>query len=120
MPRSAGEDAARRAVEVTGDVSVENATIVELVPTANIAAGEHVHGFDGARFVREGDDIPAADVYVVRDAHRHPWMQAVDRDGAVVVEVGLPVWKPLRARGYLATYGRSRVSLTAAAERLGL
>lgn len=118
---SRGVDAARRAIEVSGDLTLPaDPTIVELVPTANIAAGEHVHGFAGARFVREGDDIPAADVYVVRDAHRHPWMQAVDRDGAVVVEVGLPVWKPLRARGYLATYGRSRVSLTAAAERLGL
>ncbi|HEX5448868.1 MAG TPA: hypothetical protein VFW85_02280 [Gaiellaceae bacterium] len=105
-----------------GDVHVaRGATIVELVPTANIAAGEHVHGFAGARFVREGDDIPAADVYVVRDAHRHQWMRdAADREGAVVVEVGLPVWQPSQARGYLATYGRSRVSLTAAAERLGL
>ena len=116
-----GLDAARRAIESTGDVRANGATIVELVPTANIAAGEHVHGFDDARFVREGDEVPAADVYVVRDAHRHPWMrEAADRGGAVVVEVGLPVWKPLHARGYVATYGRSRVSLTAAAERLGL
>ena len=116
-----GLEAARRAIEATGAVQAEGATVVELVPAANIAAGEHVHGFDGARFVREGDDVPAAGVYVVRDAHRHQWMRdAADREGVVVVEVGLPVWKPVHARGYLATYGRSRVSLTAAAERLGL
>ena len=117
-----GLDAARRALEATGDLTLPaDPTIVELVPAANIAAGEHVHGLAGTRFVREGDDVPAADVYVVRDAHRHPWMRdAADRAGAVVVEVGLPVWKPLQARGYVATYGRSRVSLAAAAERLGL
>jgi hypothetical protein len=36
----------------------------------------------------------------------------------VVIEVGLPVWRPRNARGYLATNGRSRVSLQAAAEKL--
>ncbi|HEY2328097.1 MAG TPA: hypothetical protein VGH52_11495 [Gaiellaceae bacterium] len=119
---SVGLDAARRALEVTGDVRVApGASVVELAPVANIAAGEHEHGFDGARLVREGEDVPAADVYIVRDAHRHAWMRdAADREGAVVVEVGLPVWKPSRSRGYLATYGRSRVSLAAARERLGL
>ena len=47
---------------------------------------------------REGEPVPPADVYVVRDAHRHPWMrQAADVPGAVVVETGLPVWRPSRA-----------------------
>ena len=51
--------------------------------------------------------IPAADVLVVRDAHRHAWMrQAADDSGAVVVETGLPVWRPGGARGYLATLRR--------------
>jgi hypothetical protein len=59
-------------------------------------------------------------VYVVRDAHRHPWMRAADRPGAVVVEVGVPEWRPEHARGYLVTHGRSRVSLEAAREVLGL
>jgi hypothetical protein len=65
--------------------------------------------------------VPDADVYVVRDAHRHAWMRAAaDRPGAVVVEVGLPRWRPERTRGFLATWGRSRVSIEAARERLGL
>jgi beta-N-acetylhexosaminidase len=59
--------------------------------------------------------VPEADVYVVRDAHRHPWMQAAaDVEGAVVVETGLPLWRPSRARGYVMTYGGSRVSYDAA------
>lgn len=120
--RPAGVDAARRALAVTGDVTVpEGARVVELVPSANIAAGEHLHRFDGARLVREGEPVPEADVFVVRDAHRHAWMrEAADRPGAVVVEVGVPEWRPSRSRGHLATWGRSRVSLDAARERLGL
>jgi beta-N-acetylhexosaminidase len=118
---STGADAARRALESAGDVGVAHgARVVELTATANIAAGEHAHRFDSAAFVREGEPIPDADVYVVRDAHRHAWMQQVDRPGAVVVEVGVPEWRPGQARGYLVTHGRSRVSLEAAREKLGL
>jgi hypothetical protein len=47
-------------------------------------------------------------------------MRAADRPDAVVVEVGVPEWRPERARGYLVTHGRSRVSLDAAREALGL
>jgi hypothetical protein len=36
----------------------------------------------------------------------------------VVVEVGLPVWRPERARGFVATYGAGHASLEAAAELL--
>jgi len=120
--RASGLDAARRALLATGDVAVaRGSAVVELVPPANIAAGEHAHAFDGAAIVREGQAVPDAQVYVVRDAHRHAWMrEAVDRPGAVVVEVGLPEWRPARSRGYVATWGRSRVSLDAARERLGL
>jgi hypothetical protein len=58
---------------------------------------------------------------VIRDAHRHPWMrQAADVPGVIVVETGLPVWRPTRARGYVATFGGGRVSLEAAEEVLGL
>jgi hypothetical protein len=52
----------------------------------------------------------------VRDVHRHPWMESVDRQGAVVVEVGLPVWRPVHARGHVATFGGGRAALAAAAE----
>jgi hypothetical protein len=67
--------------------------------------------------VREGEPVPVADVIVVRDAHRHLWMrQAADVPGVVVVETGLPVWRPRRSRGYMATYGGSRASYEAARE----
>jgi beta-N-acetylhexosaminidase len=64
-------------------------------------------------------------VIVVRDAHRYP--AAADgasrilaaRPDAVVVEMGLPVWRP-RAGLYLATFGAARTSSRAAAEVLGL
>jgi beta-N-acetylhexosaminidase len=115
-------DVARRAVLKTGDVRLRHgARVVELTTTPNIAAGPHAHTLDGATFVHEGEPVPDADVYIVRDAHRHAWMrEAADRPDAVVVEVGLPEWRPCRARGYVATHGRSRVSLDAAREVLGL
>jgi beta-N-acetylhexosaminidase len=115
-------DVARRAVLTTGDVRLRHgARVVELTATPNIAAGPHAHTLDGATFVREGETVPDADVYIVRDAHRHAWMrEAADRPDAVVVEVGLPEWRPCRARGYVATHGRSRASLAAAREVLGL
>jgi hypothetical protein len=118
VDRAVGADAARRALLVEGDVGGAR-TIVELRPVANIAAGEAEHRLDGAIVVREGEPVPPADVFVVRDAHRHAWMrEAADVDGAVVVETGLPVWRPARARGYLATNCGSRASLDAAAELL--
>ena len=112
-----GAGAARRALEIAGDVALRpGAPIVELRPRANIAAGEHEHRVPTAQIVREGEPVPDADAYIVRDAHRHAWMrEAVDREGVVVVEVGLPVWRPERVRGYVATYGAGRASLAAAA-----
>jgi beta-N-acetylhexosaminidase len=41
------------------------------------------------------------------------------RPDTIVVEMGLPVWRPA-ARAYLATYGASRTSGQAVAELLGL
>jgi beta-N-acetylhexosaminidase len=63
-------------------------------------------------------------VVVVRDAHRHEWERtAVESlltraDDAVVVETGLPVWRPSGGAAYIATFGAARVNLEAAAERL--
>ena len=109
--------AARRAVQVAGDVSFEHEPrIVELRAVANIAAGEAEHTLGDALVVREGEAIPEADVYVVHDVHRHPWMRAADRPGAVIVETGLPVWQPEHARGHISTYGNGSRSLAAAAE----
>jgi beta-N-acetylhexosaminidase len=113
---------ARRALRVEGDVAVSGRpAVVELRPQANIAAGEAEHAVGHATVVREGELVPPADVYVVRDAHRHPWMRrAADVPGVIVVETGLPVWRPVLARGYVATYGNGRASLEAAEKALGL
>jgi beta-N-acetylhexosaminidase len=113
VDRGAALGAAERAVRVDGDISFAGEpSIVELRPVANIAAGEAEHGLS-PRIVREGEPIPEADVYVVRDVHRHRWMEAVDRPGAVVVEIGLPVWRPTAARGYVSSLGGGRASLEA-------
>jgi beta-N-acetylhexosaminidase len=64
-------------------------------------------------------------VIVVRDAHRHPAVRQIAsrllaaRPDAVIVEMGLPVWRP-PAEVYIATYGAARASGQAAAEILGL
>jgi beta-N-acetylhexosaminidase len=119
VDRAVGLDAARRALQVEGDVGfTDPPVVVELRPRANIAAGEAEHSLAGA-VVREGEPVPVADVFVVRDAHRHPWMrQAADVPGVVVVETGVPVWRPRRSRGYVATHGGSRASYQAAEELL--
>ncbi len=63
-------------------------------------------------------------VIVVRDAHRYPAARELvrrllaARPDAIVVEMGLPVWRP-PAGGYVATYGAARTSGQAAAEMLG-
>ena len=116
--RAGAADAARRALQVEGDVSLDHAPrIVELRPIANIAAGEAEHGL--GTVVREGEALPPADVIVVRDAHRHEWMRsAADVEGMIVVETGLPVWRPSHARGYVAAFGGSRASLDAVAQVL--
>jgi beta-N-acetylhexosaminidase len=82
--------------------------------------------------VRFGEDdrpvVPELDgrqlVVVVRDAHRHAWQRAAvdellaEANDAIVIEVGLPEWRPPRASGYLATFGGARVNLEAAAARM--
>jgi beta-N-acetylhexosaminidase len=113
VDRALALGAAARAVRAEGDLSFDDEpTIVELRPTANIAAGEAEHAL-ASQIVREGEPIPAADVYVVRDVHRHPWMEAADRPGSVVVEIGMPVWHPRAARGYVTSLGGGRASLEA-------
>jgi beta-N-acetylhexosaminidase len=63
-------------------------------------------------------------VVVMRDAHRHEWQRRAvesllrDRPDAVVVETGLPFWRPESAAGYVVTNGAGRVNLEAAVERL--
>jgi beta-N-acetylhexosaminidase len=107
--------------------------VVDLRPPASIAAGEAGHGLADvmdvaeAVVVREGDALPEPNgrplVVVVRDAHRHEWERAaVERllgpaPQAVVVETGLPLWRPEGA-SYVASYGGGRANFEAAANAL--
>ena len=137
--------AARRALRVSGSPGVLTDPLVfEVAPLGNIAVGVVPWGLapwlpagsvvqvpaGGERAGREvaralGQAAGRSVIAVVRDAHRDPGAQAVitrllaARPDAVVVEMGLPVWRP-PARAYLATYGASRTSGQAAAEKLGL
>jgi beta-N-acetylhexosaminidase len=140
VDRAAGRKAARRALRVEGDVRLGGAPVVlELRPQANIAAGETLHSLgevlaerdratqpfvldEATAHPADARDIAGARpiVIVVRDAHRHRWMREfADRlPSSVVVEVGVPLWRPARVRGYAATYGGGRVSYEALADRL--
>ena len=125
----AGADAARQALRAEGDLSLApRPLVVELWPEATIAAGPAHHGLGellGAETVRlhEGETFPPLDdpgraVVVVRDAHRHAWQRELAPAGVVVVETGVPAWRPPDARGYVVTYGAGRANLAAAAELL--
>jgi beta-N-acetylhexosaminidase len=119
--REAGAEAARRALRVEGDVKLTGEPLfLELRPEATIAAGEARHGLGGIQ-VREGEQLPPLDdlgrvVVVVRDAHRHAWQRELVPDGTVVVETGVPEWRPPNARAWIATFGGGRANLAAAAE----
>ena len=132
--RELGAQAAERALLVEGDVSVsEPPLLVELRPPASIAAGEQLHALrdvvDASEAVSlsEGDELPSPNgrplVIVVRDAHRHGWereavaeLLAAAPEG-VVVEVGLPLWRPQQS-AFIATFGSGRANLEAAANAL--
>jgi beta-N-acetylhexosaminidase len=124
-----GAEAARRALRVEGDLSLPAApVVVELWPEATIAAGPAHHGLGellGAETVRvrEGEPFrqpldPSRTVVVVRDAHRHAWQRELVPAGVVVVETGVPAWRPPDARGYVVTNGAGRANLAAAGELL--
>ncbi len=76
-----------------------------------------------SELLAEADDRSL--IIVVRDAHRHAVArQAVQlmlagRPDAVVVEMGLPVWRPGEA-SYVTSYGAGRSNARATAEILGL
>jgi beta-N-acetylhexosaminidase len=136
-----GAAAARRALRVEGVARLSRRPlVVELGPEPTIAAGRLretpgdwlARGIDDAELVRL-HDWPSERrietdgrqlVLVARDAHLHAWEQGAidalldDAQDAIVVETGLPVWRPSGAAGYVATYGAGRVSLEMAAERL--
>jgi beta-N-acetylhexosaminidase len=136
--RTVGAEAARRALLVEGEILLGSSPlVVELAPLPTVAAGPAQHGF-GA--VLQGR-LPHAEVVtvsgpnglpeisgrqvvlVLRDAHRHAWERDVAERlltgvrHAIVVETGLPFWRPAAA-GFLATHGAGRVNYEAAVERL--
>jgi len=137
-----GAIAARRALRCEGDAVLSRPPlVVELRPEPGIAAGRlpkgpgdwfqavvpdtevvrlHDGSVDAALAVAHGRQL----VIVTRDAYRHAWERAAveallaERDDAVVIEVGLPGWRPAGAATYVTTYGAARVNVEAAAERL--
>jgi beta-N-acetylhexosaminidase len=136
-----GLAAARRAVRVSGPRSaLRRPLIIEVEPRENIAAGRFGWGLGpwappgSVRRVNEVLDaegiLDAAAgrslVAVVRDAHRDANTRSLvsellaARPDTVLVEMGLPLWRPPEGTSYLATYGASRASAQAAAELLGL
>jgi beta-glucosidase-like glycosyl hydrolase len=128
VDRAAGSEAARRALRVEGRVELTRPPLVlELRGDVNIAAGPAHHGLGdllrGAEVVRlDGPRELAVPpdrqvVVVVRDVHRHRWQQDVVSAlvDPVVVETGVPAWRPTGAAGYIATHGGGRVNLEAAA-----
>jgi beta-N-acetylhexosaminidase len=142
----AGLTAARRALRVSGLTRPPaDPLVVEFSSQKNIAAGTvpwglgpwldgNVQRLDASQ---DEDDLgPALSaviaraagrplVVVVRDAHRHPAARSATtallaaRPDAIVVEMGLPVWRP-SGGAYVATYGAARPNAQAAAEILGL
>jgi beta-N-acetylhexosaminidase len=137
-----GLTAARRAARTSGQRPVlSNALIIEVEPRENIAAGRFAWGLDpwaptgAVRRVHATAGLAAGIleasagrslVVVVRDAHRDPETRSLlddllaARPDLVLVEMGLPLWRPPDGTCYLATFGASRASGQAAAELLGL
>jgi beta-N-acetylhexosaminidase len=135
--RDVGLEAARRALRMEGAVELARPPlVVELVPEPSVAAGPASHGLGdvlGAETVRltvppsEAASLDHCDrqlVLVLRDAHRHDWEREAAEavlavaPAAVVVETGIPLWRPNGCAGYVATYGGGRVNFEAAAEKL--
>lgn len=133
--RSVGAAAARRAIRADGEVRLTRpAIVVELRPEPTIAVDARNGGLGDLLSSRLPDtrvthEAAAATnggqlVVVLQDAHRHAWQRDAAtalvngaRD-AIVVELGLPEWRPDGASGYIATHGAARVNLEAAVERL--
>lgn len=133
--RGIGAAAAARAVRIDGDVRLTRAPIVvELRPEPTIAVDARNGGLGDALASRlpetriTRDMAPPTNdgqlVVVLQDAHRHEWQReaatkfVAAAPDAIVVEIGLPVWRPEGAAGYVATHGAARVNVEAAVERL--
>jgi beta-N-acetylhexosaminidase len=127
-----GLEAARRALQVEGAVQLTRPPlVVELLPEPSIAAGPARHSLGdvlGAETVSPAEALAHTErqvVLVLRDAHRHEWEREAAEQvlatapDTVVVETGIPLWRPPCAAGYVATNGAGRVNFEAAAAALG-
>jgi beta-N-acetylhexosaminidase len=138
---SVGAEAAARAVRVEGDVGAgARPVVLECRPDPLAAAGEtgaslgsairarcpdaSVHAVRGERDL---DGLPPGGgriVVVLRDAGRHPWQQRIGerllalRPDAILVETGVPGWRPSGSAAVVETHGAGRASLEAAARLL--
>jgi beta-N-acetylhexosaminidase len=134
--REVGAEAAGRALRVSGDVAISGPILVlELVPEANIAAGDALHGpadvladavavqlRDAPRDLAAllGEHEGRRVIVVARDAGRHAWQEqtvataAALRPDLIVVETGLPS-DPPDAGAFIATHGAGRANLEAMA-----
>ena len=102
---------------------------MELRPEPTIAVDARNGGLGDLLAARLPDMCPSDDregdgqlVVVLQDAHRHDWQRSgsivAAASDAIVVEVGLPVWRPGGAAGYVATHGAAKVNVEAAVDRL--
>ncbi len=133
--RAIGAAAARRALHADGDVRLTRpALVVELLPEPTIAVDARNGGLGDALTVRRPDtrvsDSPEGAtgdgqlVIVLQDAHRHEWQRDAavklveSAPDAIVVELGLPEWRPAGAARYVATHGAAKVNVEAAVDLL--
>ena len=128
---AAGLAAARRAILAGGNVRLDRQPlVVELLGEPGMAAGPSSCSLAGELDVEPVAALDAAGrldghrlVIVLRDAHRNPEAREeterllASAPDAVVVETGLPYWRPA-AGVYVTTYGAGRANLRAAGELL--
>lgn len=83
-----------------------------------------VSGYDGGLGPLLESAAGRSVIVVARDAHRYPWQQKLiselvaRRPDTVLVEMGLPLWRPSEIAAYVATYGVGRSNAAAAVELL--
>ncbi|GAA2303127.1 glycoside hydrolase family 3 protein [Nonomuraea roseoviolacea subsp. roseoviolacea] len=138
-PVSIGLHAARRAVRLDGSAGpLTDPLVVEVDTPPTIAVGDVPWGvapwLPQAEVLRVRPADADADalleratgrslVVIVKDAHRYADSRALvsalvaARPDTIVVEMGLPVWRPGSA-AYIATYGAARANAQAAMELL--
>lgn len=137
-PDGVGLSVARRATRVHGEPPhLHDPFVVEVEAPSGVAVGEVPWGLapwfadtvrvDPGTTTAEGLSARAVGrdlVVVVRDAHRYPAARDLVlallavRPDTVVVEMGLPIWRP-EFGTHVSTYGAAHVNSRSAAELLG-